>query len=113
MSSAYVGLNVWNTQRRTFGAIIVSTNYSIMSAANMDLIQPNDPRYFTQTSDKPYDRHFYRIVLTNGKSMVIEDYDQMRAMWFQYESKYLSHVEVIDACQYNAEVKSNVKGFGG
>jgi len=42
-------------------------------------------------------------VLTNGKSITVDDYEQMRAMWFQYESKYLSHVEVID-------VKSS-KGF--
>ena len=80
--------------------------------SNTKLIQPSDSRYFTQTSDKPYDRHFYRMVLTNGKSIVLEDYEQMRAMWFQYDSKFLSHVEVIDACQYDVEVKSNVKGFG-
>ena len=71
--------------------------------SNTKLIQPNDPRYFTQTSDGSYDRHSYRIVLTNGKSITVDDYEQMRAMWFQYESKYLSHVEVID-------VKSS-KGF--
>ena len=80
--------------------------------SNTELIQPNDPRYFTQTSDGSYDRHFYRIVLTNGRSITVDDYEQMRAMWFQYDSKFLSHVEVIDACQYDVEVKSNVKGFG-
>ena len=80
--------------------------------SNTELIQPNDPRYFTQTSDGSYDRHFYRIVLTNGKSITVDDYEQMRAMWFQYDSKFLSHVEVLDACQYDVEVKSNVKGFG-
>ena len=79
--------------------------------SNTELIQPNDPRYFTQTSDGSYDRHFYRIVLTNGKSIMVDDYEQMRSFWFQYDSKYLSHVDVIDACQY--DVKESVKGFGG
>ena len=72
-------------------------------------IQPNDPRYFTQTSDGFYDRHFYRVVLTDGRSVTLEDYEQVRALWFEYESKLLSHVEVIDACQY--DVKKNSKGF--
>jgi len=79
--------------------------------SNTELIQPSDPRYFTQTSDGSYDRHFYRIVLTNGKSITVDDYEQMRSFWFQYDSKYLSHVEVLDACQY--DVKESVKGFGG
>lgn len=71
------------------------------------LIQPNDPRYFTQTSDGSYDRHNYRVVLKDGRSAVLEDYEHVRAFWFEYESKLLSHVEVID------EVKQPVKGFGG
>jgi hypothetical protein len=106
MSSAYVGLNVWNTQRRTFGAIIVSTNYSTMSAANMDLIQPNDPRYFTHTSDGSYDRHVYRIVMKDGRSGEFDDYEKVRAFWFEYDTKSLSHIEVLD-------VKNTVNGFGG
>ena len=78
--------------------------------SNTKLIQPNDPRYFTQTSDGSYDRHFYRIVLTNG-DLTVDDYEQMRSFWFNYDSKLLSHVEVIDAVQY--DVKESVKGFGG
>ena len=78
--------------------------------SNTELIQPNDPRYFTQTSDGSYDRHFYRIVLTNG-DLTVDDYEQMRSFWFNYDSKLLSHVEVIDAVQY--DVKESVKGFGG
>ncbi len=84
--------------------------------SNTNLIQPNDPRYFTQTSDGDYDRHVYRVVLKDGRSTIIDDYEQMRAFWFQYESKLLSHVEVIDACQYDVDdcqdTKQSVKGFG-
>jgi len=68
-------------------------------------------KVFAQTSDLPYDRHFYRIVFTNGKSIVVDDYEQMRLFWFQYDSKMLSHVDVIDAVQY--DVKKSIKGFGG
>jgi len=75
--------------------------------SNTELIQPNDPRYFTQTSDGSYDRHLYRIVLANGESLTVDDYEQMRSFWFNYDSKLLSHVEVID------DVKESVKGFGG
>lgn len=75
--------------------------------SNTELIQPNDPRYFTQTSDGSYDRHLYRIVLATGESLTVDDYEQMRSFWFNYDSKLLSHVEVID------EVKQPVKGFGG
>ena len=92
-----------STQPSISDAIIASTNSNTMSGKNTNLIQPSDPRYFTQTSDGSYDRHSYRIVLTNGKSIVLEDYDRVRAFWFEYDSKFLSHVEVID-------VKSS-KGF--
>ena len=37
-----------------------------------ELIDKEDPRYFSQTSDKPYDRHHYRIVCQN-KSFVVEN----------------------------------------
>jgi len=67
-------------------------------------------KVFSQTSDLPYDRHFYRIVFTNGKSIVVDDYEQMRLFWFQYDSNMLSHVDVIDAVQY--DVKKSIKGFG-
>jgi len=36
-----------------------------------NLIEKNDPRYFSQTSDVPYDRHHYKIVSQN-KSFVVE-----------------------------------------
>ena len=71
-------------------------------------------KVFSQTSDLPYDRHFYRIVFTNGKGITVDDYEQMRAFWFQYDSKLLSHVDVLDAVQYDVKKsKKSIKGFGG
>jgi len=49
---------------------------------------------FTSTSDKPYDRHTYKLVLKNGKALVVEDYELARAYWHQFR-KQLECVEVI------------------
>ena len=39
---------------------------------------------FKQTCDKPYDRHEYKLVLKNGKSMTVDDYELVRALWHHY-----------------------------
>ena len=50
----------------------------------MKLIDPSDPLYFRQTSDKPYDRHNYRLEFNEGnKSLEFEDYEQLREQWMQ------------------------------
>ena len=56
----------------------------------------NDPTYFTNTSDDPYDRHTYRVRLINNKSIVLDDYELVRNLWFQYEKQFLETVEVLD-----------------
>ena len=50
---------------------------------NMKLIDPSDPLYFHQTSDEPYDRHHYKLELSNGDYVIFEDYEQLRVCWFQ------------------------------
>lgn len=47
------------------------------------LIKPTDPQYFTQTSDEPYDRHTYELVLPSGKTLVFQDYEHLRSIWFE------------------------------
>ena len=37
-----------------------------------ELISPSDPRYFSQTSDDPYDRHQYKLFYTSGKEQVVD-----------------------------------------
>jgi hypothetical protein len=51
---------------------------------------------FTQTCNQPYDRHKYKLYLTNGKVEQYEWYDELQARWFQTPKEFLSHVEVID-----------------
>ena len=70
----------------------------------MKLIDKDDPQYFEVSSGKLYDRHIYRLYSTDGKYMDFEDYDMLRAAWFQTARHFLSHVEVMD-------VRKKAKGF--
>lgn len=55
---------------------------------------------FKQTSDQPYDRHHYRLVMKNGKKMVFEDYETAKNMWWNMCGMgTCSHIEVIDPTQ--------------
>jgi hypothetical protein len=67
------------------------------------LISPEDPQYFTKTSDRSYDRHHYEIVSKTGESVVVEDYMLAQATWFQ-KSSFLSHINVLD-------IQKRGKGF--
>lgn len=52
---------------------------------------------FAETSSESYDRHVYELVLKDGRSFTFQDYEQMRAAWFQNcELGLLSHVNVHD-----------------
>ncbi len=53
--------------------------------------------YFTQTSDGPYDRHRYKLILKNRKAMKFDDYETLREVWFQLVgTRQLDRVEVLD-----------------
>jgi hypothetical protein len=54
---------------------------------------------FKQTCDKPYDRHNYKLVFTNGNEVVFDDYMDVQVTWFQSPADFLSHVEVLDIPQ--------------
>ena len=45
------------------------------------LISSDDPRYFSQTSDTPYDRHHYKIV-SQTKTIVVESWDDVQEYWW-------------------------------
>ena len=64
----------------------------------MELIAKDDPRYFSQTSDIPYDRHHYRIVCQN-KSFVVESWDEVQEYWWNRTAFEKPVVEVIDKPQ--------------
>ena len=57
--------------------------------------KPQTLKTFTSTCDKDYDRHTYKLVLKNGKALVLQDYEMVRAYWYQYRVQ-LDSVEVLD-----------------
>ena len=46
-----------------------------------ELIGKDDPRYFSQTCNKPYDSHLYKIVCKN-KSVVLESWEEVQEYWW-------------------------------
>ena len=60
-----------------------------------NLIEKTDPRYFSQTSDIPYDRHHYKIVSQN-KSIVVESWDEVQEYWWNRRGFSPPVIEVID-----------------
>ena len=54
-----------------------------------------DGGVFQTYCDKPYDRHYYHLVMKSGKKHLIKDYDVARALWFQ-EGPLVDRIEVVD-----------------
>jgi hypothetical protein len=50
---------------------------------------------FTTYCDKPYTRHSYKLNTIDGESVIIEDYEVLRATWYHYKNDVES-VEVLD-----------------
>ena len=47
------------------------------------------------TSDQPYNRHKYKLVFVDGRSISFDDYSKMKGAWSQF-SEVCSHVVVVD-----------------
>jgi len=67
------------------------------------LIQPTDPRYFTCTSDLPYNRHNYKVINNRGESVIVDSWERAAEIWWNTPPMFISHIEVLD-CES--------KGFG-
>lgn len=75
----------------------------------MELIQPDDPQYFTETSDGDYGRHQYKVVSKTGESIVVDDYMLAQEIWWtRGRGKFISHIEVLDK---KPNIKKKSKGF--
>ena len=46
-----------------------------------ELIGKDDSRYFSQTCNKPYDSHLYKIVCKN-KSVMLESWEEVQEYWW-------------------------------
>jgi len=60
-----------------------------------ELILPDDSRYFTQTSDKLYDRHHYKVVSDNGDEVIVDNWEDANTLWWN-KKKFLSHIDILD-----------------
>ena len=72
------------------------------------LIEKNDPRYFSQTSDLPYGRHHYKIV-HKDRSIIVESWDEVQEWWWNNcrLPAFDAVVHVID----KPKTKKKSKGF--
>ena len=73
------------------------------------LIEKNDPRYFSQTSDGSYDRHHYKIVSKHYATFIVESWDEVQEWWWNnYNSPtFDAVVHVLD----KPKPKKQSKGF--
>jgi hypothetical protein len=76
-------------------------------------IDPTDPRYFIQSSDKSYDRHEYLLSFSKGeRQLVFQDYEQLRSYWFECARNWSDGVvQVLDIKKNKKEKKSQGGGF--
>ena len=72
------------------------------------LIEKNDPQYFSQTSDLPYDRHHCKIV-HKDRSIMVESWDEVQEWWWNNcrLPTFDAIVHVID----KPKTKKKSKGF--
>jgi len=68
------------------------------------------PDWFAQTSDEPYDRHQYLLEFNGGNTLTFDDYEQMRAYWFQSVRNWSDcKVTVLDKKQQNKKSHGGFK----
>lgn len=65
--------------------------------------------YFTQTSDEPYDKHYYVLHMQDGTWTTWVDYEKLRDHWMIHEGEGMAHVEVKGYPR--PEPKAKPKGF--
>ena len=58
---------------------------------------------FSQTCDKPYDRHDYKVIFNDGTYQFFDNYEESQLLWWNRSGNFLSHIEVLD--------KKKSKGF--
>jgi hypothetical protein len=73
----------------------------------LDDVLPEPPKWFSQTSDEPYDRHHYRFVYSDGQSKIFESYERAQQEWFNLPTVFKSHIEVLDI---KNKKQKNLKG---
>ena len=78
---------------------------TIKQSIMTNLIDKNDSLWFAQTSNKPYDRHHYKVISKSGETNVLTSYDEVIETWWN-KRQFIDRVEVIDKPK-----KTRGKGF--
>ena len=73
----------------------------------IELIEKDDPRYFSETSVEPYDRHHYKIICPT-KTFVVESWDEVQEFWWNNCHSSLFNETVIHIID---KPKKESKGF--
>ena len=60
-------------------------------------------KFFTQTSDKLYNRHDYKVIHKNKKSIVFDNYEDMKTYWYMNQN--------VVKCVNVLNKKTKSKGF--
>ena len=71
------------------------------------LIEKDDPRYFSETSVEPYDRHHYKIICPT-KTFVVESWNEVQEFWWNNCHSSLFNETVIHIID---KPKKESKGF--
>jgi hypothetical protein len=54
---------------------------------------------FSQTCNKPYNKHHYKLVDIDGNEVTFDNYEDVQLTWWNTPSGFLSHIEVLDIPQ--------------
>ena len=73
------------------------------------LIEKDDPRYFSDTSGEPYDRHHYKIVCPT-QTFVVESWSEVQEFWWNNCHSSLFDGTVIHVLD-KPKTKKQSKGF--
>ena len=71
------------------------------------LIDKDDSRYFSQTSDGYYDRHHYKIVSKHYATFIVKSWEEVQEWWWNHSNMigFDAVVEVLD-------IPEKTRGFG-
>ena len=83
---------------RNKNPISVNNNSHLKSWRSSWTTHKNDSRYFSQTSDEPYDRHHYKIVSKHYATFIVESWDEVQEWWWNHCNmiNFDARIEVLD-----------------
>ena len=72
-----------------------------------ELIGKDDSRYFSQTCNKSYDRHHYKIVSKHYATFIVKSWEEVQEWWWNHSNMigFDAVVEVLD-------IPEKTRGFG-